>query len=117
MSDPQRRGIEIETLDLLHACPIWRAECLRPRAPFFNPVHAMRERWSHKRLFVAAPQGKGDIPVIDVQTSFQLMSYWMCRTTALWEVVGPTELLAEWRNDELPYIHSIYLCQHEIIGD
>lgn len=135
---PRTPGIKVETLDLLHACPIWDAECGRASTPFTRRILSLRERWSYQTVVTSAPLGHdeflattGDLGM-DLQSILQLLSYWQCRTTVLWRVIGPSAVLDDLRGTNegqpLPWTRSdedvaaslplsLFLCQHEIRGD
>ncbi|MGD0571144.1 MAG: hypothetical protein ABSA78_22330 [Candidatus Sulfotelmatobacter sp.] len=69
-----------------------------------------------------------------LHTLWEFLSYWRCRSTVHWQVIGPPELLDElrgtngghplpWNRDasleQIAASHpmSLFLCQHEIGGD
>jgi hypothetical protein len=135
LAPSESSSVQVETLDLLHACPIWHADylsCGGAPAVFWRRVFRLRERWSHRTVVIAAPCDRNEILAADWHTSWQLLAYSQCRTTVLWRAVGPPELLADLRGNNsgrpLPWHRSneevaeaaplsLFLCQHEIRGD
>lgn len=135
---PASQCIWVETEDLVHSCPTFDREFERvgKSGPFFGRVFAMRERWSHKKVLIAAPICADQLPVEDCHTFHQRLSYWSCRSAVFWEVVGPTEFLLDpdvygpatgprlglggaFAHSQILDRHSfrLFLCQHEISGD
>jgi len=130
--NPRIRGLEVETLDLLHSCPIWLYDgigaCLGRR------IFGIRERWSYQRVMVAPPCNLRTIYPDDLQSSLFLLSSWRCPTSTVWRAIGPPPLLDDlegsrggvslpWGSshseEEIIATHplSLFLCPGQILGD
>ena len=120
------RVIEVQTTDLLLSCPTW--SCTAPEPfPLRRAMREFRERWSRRKVIVAAPQPP------DYGDGMVALAYWGCNADLVWRVDGPPEFLLELRKtidgprehpDELPARlrpperpKSLNLCCHEILGD
>lgn len=122
--DPSR-VVEVETTDLLRSCPTWQCDRLGS-FPLGQRMRELRQTWSHRKVLVAAP--------VPPQTGSEFADqYCRCGTLRVWRVVGPPEFLREignigegpaefpealpwrWRPEQRP--RSLYLCQHEVLGD
>jgi hypothetical protein len=123
---PENKVISVQTTDLLHSCPTW--SCTAPAAfPLRRAMRAFRERWSHRRVLVAAPEERdpGDLLITT--------ALWGCETDLVWRVIGGSKFLAELRGasygppefpESLPEFlgpaqrpDSLFLCRHEIRVD
>lgn len=128
-------GIEIETLDLVSACPLWTLyglDCIMRR------VLGIRERWSHRTVMISGPrtidQVNAERSRDDLHTMLQMASQWKCGSAIFWRAIGPAELMEDlrgssgekhipWTPELGPEVYaaavqmSLYLCQHEIRGD
>ena len=134
---PTTWTISVETQDLL-ACPSWRwqlDQLQSSQQPFFRRVLRIRERWSYRVVSVRRPLNPSGFRWPDFHNQYRMLSYWRCKSTVFWEVVGPDELMATLRGSNdgrcLPWVNGgyfdasvvesdpwkIYLCQHEIRGN
>jgi hypothetical protein len=136
---PNKFCVQVESMNLLDACPIWRSEFSRCTknslsTPFLEYVFDLRKRWSHRVLTVAAPidhwlwmgqRGEYE-PRVNLLSTLQGLAYWQCRTDMLWRVIGPQELVGDLRwvephlagwNGGSAHPLELHLCQHEIRGD
>jgi hypothetical protein len=124
--DPGEKGIVVRTLDLLRSCPTW--SCPAPATfPMRRGVVALRERWSHREVIVAAPVSP------DYGNPIVSLGFCSCRTDLAWRILGPDALLRDLRvctdgprefPEELPWSmrpderpRTLFLCHHEIRGD
>jgi hypothetical protein len=125
-AEPSHR---IETLDLVHSCPIWSHDEPYRQPPFMRHLFDVRQRWSFKTLEIAPPishwafHAKSYNFHADLHSSTLGLLYWKCRSEWFWRIVGPKELMDDliWIDREVVggRVHalSFHLCQHEIRGD
>ena len=129
---PKEKGNEVETMDLMRSCPTWSCTAPEPY-PLRRSMRVFRERWSHRKVIVAAPIRP------DYGNAMVAIAYWDCRAELaefldlVWRVIGPPEFLQELRIaasgppeflEALPASMrsgrrptSLFLCRHEFRGD
>jgi hypothetical protein len=117
------RAIHVPVGDLLLACPSQQtlSGSVEDRFDLWHRLFDLRRQWSHQELWIDPPICFEHLPKDEIQLQHRMLCYHMCRSNAFWKVVGPPELTAAlasipaalWGNPGA----SIYLCQHEVIGD